>query len=125
MINLTDPESTVTPTAKDGFIQGFNAQVAVATEGGLIVAAEVVRATSDIRQLQPMVQQCVDNGCKPQRVLVDTGYENIRQIRSSAQLWGKDALSTGTHCQCQRRSAGRSAAPQNEQTHAAADARPA
>lgn len=91
-INLTDPESTITPTAKDGFIQGFNAQVAVATEGGLIVAAEVVRATSDIRQLQPMVQQCVDNGCKPQRVLVDTGYENIRQIREVARNFGVKTL---------------------------------
>lgn len=79
-INLSDPESTLTPTAKGDFIQGFNAQVAVATEGGLIVAADVVRDTNDIQQLEPMVGQCVQNGCKPQRVLVDSGYENIRQI---------------------------------------------
>jgi len=91
-INLTDPESTITPTARNGFIQGFNAQVAVATEGGLIVAAEVVRETNDIRQLQPMVKQCVDNGCKPKRVLVDTGYENIRQIRAVARDFGVKTL---------------------------------
>jgi hypothetical protein len=51
-----------------------------------------VRATSDIQQLEPMVSQCVDNGCKPQRVLVDTGYENIRQIREVARNFGVKTL---------------------------------
>ena len=91
-INLTDPESTITPTAKNGFIQGFNAQLAVATEGGLIVATEVVRETNDIRQLQPMVNQCVANGCQPERVLADTGYENIRQIRQVTRELGVKTL---------------------------------
>ena len=39
-----------------------------------------------------MVSQCVDNGCKPQRVLVDTGYENIRQIREVARNFGVKTL---------------------------------
>jgi len=91
-VNVTDPESTLTPTAQEGFVQGFNAQLAVTTEEGLIVAVEVVRETNDIRQLQPMVKQCVDNGCEPQRVLVDTGYENIRQIQEVAREFGVKTL---------------------------------
>ena len=91
-VNVTDPESTLTPTAQEGFVQGFNAQLAVTTEEGLIVAVEVVRETNDIRQLQPMVKQCVDNGCEPRRVLVDTGYENIRQIQEVAREFGVKTL---------------------------------
>jgi transposase len=78
-INLTDPESTLTRT-RHGFIQGYNAQLAVAD--GLIVASEVVRDHSDIQQLQPMVGQIRANVGDPAVVLVDTGYENIAQIQA-------------------------------------------
>jgi transposase len=80
-INLTDGESTLTPT-RNGFIQGYNAQLAVNTDSGLIVAADVVRDTSDIKQLQPMVGQVLANLGVPTHVLVDTGYENVLQIQA-------------------------------------------
>lgn len=79
-INPTDPDSTLTPTAQQRYIQGYNAQVAVGVEEGLIVAVDVVRDTNDTRQLQPMVEQTLENGLQPHRVLVDSGYENTRQI---------------------------------------------
>jgi transposase len=78
-INLTDPDSTVTRT-RHGFIQGYNAQLAVAD--GLIVAADVVRDRNDIQQLQPMVAQVRANVGDPAVVLVDTGYENVAQIQA-------------------------------------------
>jgi transposase len=81
-INLTDPESKLTPVAGKRFIQGYNAQLAVETQSGLIVATEVVRDTSDLQQLAPMVNKSLGNGCRAKRVIVDTGYENIRQIRA-------------------------------------------
>jgi transposase len=80
-INLTDADSTLTRT-RTGFIQGYNAQLAVSADGGLIVAADVVRDASDSRQLQPMVQQITGNVGAPAQVLVDTGYENVRQIQA-------------------------------------------
>jgi len=80
-INLTDADSTLTRT-RTGFMQGYNAQLAVSAEGGLIVAADVVRDASDSRQLQPMVQQITGNVGAPAQVLVDTGYENVRQIQA-------------------------------------------
>jgi hypothetical protein len=79
-INLTDPESRLTRT-RAGFIQGYNAQVAVAD--GLIVATDVVNDHSDIKQLEPMVQRITSNlRAAPTTVLVDTGYENIPQIQA-------------------------------------------
>jgi hypothetical protein len=55
-INLTDEESRIMPTA-NGFIQGFNAQAAVATETMLVMAAHVTQEVNDKRQLQPMLDQ--------------------------------------------------------------------
>ena len=80
-INLTDGESTLTRT-RHGFIQGYNAQLAVSVDSGLIVAAEVVRDASDNRQLQPMVNQVMAHVGVPTHVLVDTGYENSPQMQA-------------------------------------------
>jgi transposase len=77
-INLTDPQSTLTRT-RHGFIQGYNVQMAIATQGGIIVATDVVTDACDRHQLEPMTARCIQNGCKPKRVLVDKGYENVRQ----------------------------------------------
>ncbi len=93
-LNLSDQDSTLTPTAQGGFIQGFNAQIALSVaaraagdgEGApvsLIVAGEVVRATSDLGQLEPMTEAVVANlGQAPSVVLADTGYDHTRQIRA-------------------------------------------
>jgi transposase len=81
-VNLTDPDSTLTPTACQPYIQGYNAQIVVSAERyGLIVATDVVRETSDNQQLQPMVAQAQANtGEASAQVLADTGYENCHQI---------------------------------------------
>src|SRR6202522_1613201 len=80
-INLTDADSTLTRTRR-GFIQGYNAQLAVSVDSGLIVAAEVVRDASDRRQLQPMVDQVIAQVGVPTHVLADTGYENSPQMQA-------------------------------------------
>ena len=91
-INPTDPDSTLTRTSQR-YLQGYNAQVAVSAEGvGLILASDVVRDTSDIQQLQPMVAQVVKNVGAPQQVLVDTGYENIRQIQAVEARYATQVL---------------------------------
>lgn len=80
-INLTDGDSTLTRT-RTGFIQGYNAQLAVSVDSGLIVAADVVRDASDSRQLQPMVNQVIGQVGVPTHVLADTGYENSPQMQA-------------------------------------------
>jgi transposase len=93
-INPTDPDSTLTPTARQRYVQGYNAQLAVSAAGvGLIVAADVVRDTNDTRQLEPMIDQVVNNlGQSPAHVLVDAGYEHTRQILSVEQRYGTQVL---------------------------------
>ena len=52
--NFTDPESRIMK-GPDGFVQGYNAQVAVEPELQLIVGQTVTDATNDKQQLLPMV----------------------------------------------------------------------
>jgi len=80
-INLSDKDSTLQRTGT-GYIQGYNAQWAMSVESGLIVGADVVRDANDRHQLQPMVHQTINNVGTPAHVLVDTGYENIVEMRA-------------------------------------------
>ncbi len=52
--NITDPESRLMPTRK-GFLQGFNAQLAV-TADQIIAAVAIGQSSNDIASLVPMMQ---------------------------------------------------------------------
>jgi transposase len=72
--NFTDPESRIMKT-KDGFIQGYNAQAAVAAEAQVIVAHGLDANGSDQHHLTPMVDAVEANmGRKPDEVSADAGY---------------------------------------------------
>ena len=59
----------------------------------MIVAADVVRDTNDSQQLQPMLTQAVAHTeVRPEHVLVDTGYENIRQVIAVEEQFGTQVL---------------------------------
>jgi transposase len=58
--NFTDPESKIMKTSNKGFDQCGNAQ-AVANEAQVIVAADVTDQANDSRQVEPMVDQTLDN----------------------------------------------------------------
>jgi transposase len=79
-VNTTDPQSALQPTAREGFIQGYNAQAAVSVESGLIVAAHVVSDTGDRRQLAPTIAAIPAQLGPPQAIIADTGYDNTAQI---------------------------------------------
>jgi transposase len=87
-INLTDPDSRLMPTAQGPFVQGYNAQAAVALEGGLIVATEVVQETTDLAQLSTMVGKCVENGCRLRTAVADKGYYQTRELMAAEQQHG-------------------------------------
>ncbi|MBT2514334.1 transposase [Arthrobacter sp. ISL-30] len=81
--NTTDPQSRIMPTRR-GFLQGYNAQVAV-TGDHLIVAVSLGQSTSDLRCLVPMMRAAQDaatrchetTGSPVHRigtVLADAGY---------------------------------------------------
>ena len=81
--NFTDPESRIQKTS-DGFVQGYNAQVAVDEEFQIIVSQDVTPTAADVNQLLPTVERIEDElGSKPEQVLADAGYwseENVRAL---------------------------------------------
>lgn len=76
--NTTDPDSRLMPTRGKGFIQGYNAQLAV-TDDHLILATDITQS-NDRDQLVPMMERAVGNaeafldGAKIGLVLADAGY---------------------------------------------------
>jgi len=72
--NFTDPESRIMK-GNDGFVQGYNAQVAVDSHSQVIVAQHVTTAAPDVEQLLPVIN-AVGKLLKrrPKQVLADAGY---------------------------------------------------
>ena len=77
--NVSDPDSRIIPQAGKGVIQGYNAQAA-ATEGHIIVAAEITNTTNDQVNFAPMVEATrtnLDEAGHPETVgtiVADAGY---------------------------------------------------
>ena len=73
--NFTDPESRIMKSSSEGFVQAYNAQIAVEPELQLIVGQEVTQAANDKEQVEPMVQAIeTQSGQRPQEMLADKGY---------------------------------------------------
>jgi transposase len=71
--NFTDPESRIMK-GPDGFVQAYNAQVAV-DELQLIVGQAVTQETNDKKQLMPMITTIErQSGDTPTQLLADAGY---------------------------------------------------
>ncbi len=72
--NFTDPESRIMKGA-DGFVQAYNAQIAVEPDFQLIVGQRVTPAANDKQQMVPTVEAIRQQaGQKPEEVLIDSGY---------------------------------------------------
>lgn len=72
--NFTDPESKIMK-GSDGFIQGYNAQIAVDESHQIIVAQHVTSRANDVEQLQEIVERIEENlNGLPKVVLGDAGY---------------------------------------------------
>lgn len=71
--NFTDPESRIMK-GPDGFVQAYNAQVAV-NEDQLILGQAVTQETNDKKQLMPMITTIeTQSGATPTQLLADAGY---------------------------------------------------
>jgi transposase len=72
--NFTDPESRIMKS-KDGFVQAYNAQIAVDSAAQIIVAQDVTQSPIDSGQLVPMTDAVETNlGRKPEQLSADAGY---------------------------------------------------
>jgi transposase len=81
--NFTDPQSRIMK-GSDGFVQGYNCQIAVEENFQLIVGQAVTQQANDKEQLTLMVEAIEEQaGQKPAEVLADSGYcseENFRYL---------------------------------------------
>ena len=81
-MNFTDPDSRILKT-RDGYVQGYNCQLAVDAESQVIVAQGVTQKQNDNDELLPMVDQIEANlGTLPKEVSADCGYcseENLEE----------------------------------------------
>jgi transposase len=80
--NFTDPESRIMK-GPDGFVQAYNAQIAVDAQQ-LIIGQAVTQETNDKKQLLPMITIIeAQSGITPTQLLADAGYcsdENLAAI---------------------------------------------
>lgn len=94
--NFTDPEAKIQKTG-DGFIQGYNAQIAV--DGGpaqIIVAQHVTSAAPDVQQLVPVVTAITTAlRRKPQSVLADAGYWSESNVQALEAKGIEPFIATG------------------------------
>ncbi len=83
-VNVTDPDSRRLK-AREGYIQGFNAQ-AVVDAGQIVLAAEITNANTDWSHLDPMVSAALAEleqagvRARPQVALADTQYWNEQHM---------------------------------------------
>ena len=91
--NLTDPDSRLmVDGSTKAYVQGYNAQVAVDGEAGVIVACAVTQQTNDKQQLAPLVEAVENNmGARPDQVLADAGYWNEERVAEQVER-GVDVL---------------------------------
>ncbi len=72
--NFTDPESRILKT-RDGFLQGYNAQVAVDDAHQVIVACDLTATTTDVQHLPGLIDQIRHHlRRRPREVSADAGY---------------------------------------------------
>ena len=86
--NFTDPESKIQKT-KDGYIQGYNAQVAVDDAFQVIVSQHVTPTAPDVNELVAAIDAIKKKlGRKPKAVLADAGYwsENNAEVLSKQRI---------------------------------------
>lgn len=84
--NFTDPESRIMHHKPEGFVQGYNVQVAVEGTLQLIVGEAVTQDTNDKQQLKPMIRLIKQQaGQTPDALLADSGYCSDESLRYLAR----------------------------------------
>src|SRR4249920_2176510 len=118
-INLTDEDSRIMPVPGGGFEQCYNAQAVVAEDSLLVVAGDVVQATNDKQQLEPMLAK---TGALPGELgkttamLADNGYFSEANVKACVAAGAEPLIAMGRdghHQSLHGRFAGTPPAPEN------------
>ena len=101
--NFTDPESRMLK-GSDGFVQGYNTQIAVEPVFQLIVGQRVTQAANDKQQMVPLVEAIEEqSGQKPEEVLADNGYCSDENLKYLARKRMEGFVATGKQKHGERR----------------------
>jgi transposase len=93
--NFTDPESRIMK-GRDGFIQGWNAQIAVDGAGQIILAHRLTNNAADQDALAPLVDAVKTNtGRKPAELSADVGFCSEQNLAALAVRRVRGYLATG------------------------------
>jgi hypothetical protein len=93
--NFSDPGSRILK-GPDGFLQGYNAQIAVEPVWQLIVGQGVTQEANDKRQLLPMLRKVQEqSGQTPTAVLADNGYFSEENLQGAAKMQVDAYLAAG------------------------------
>lgn len=95
--NFIDPESSIMMGA-DGFVQAYNAQLAVDEGHQIIVACGVSNQPPDTEHLIPMLERVQDAlGAVPEHATGDTGYWNPQVEQRARELGTQAWVATARH----------------------------
>jgi transposase len=101
--NFTDPESRILK-GPDGFLQGYNTQIAVEPVFQLIVGQRVTQAANDKQQMVPLIEAIEEqSGQKPEGVLADNGYSSDENLKYLARKRMEGFVATGKQKHVERR----------------------
>jgi transposase len=79
--STTDPQARLMRFADGAMKPGYNAQLAVTSNGGLILGIKVTDRRNDSGQARPMVAEVEGRlGTAPGRIIADTGYATAQDI---------------------------------------------
>jgi transposase len=103
--NFTDPESRI-QKGPDGFVQGYNTQIAVEPAFQLIVGQTVTQAANDKQQLVPLIEAIQEqSGQRPEEVVADSGYCSDENLKYLAKRRMAGFVATGKQKHGQRKQA--------------------
>ena len=105
--NFTDPDSRILPT-RDGFVQGYNGQIAVDATHQVIVAHRLVTNSADYRALVPLVDSIHAHlGRKPREISGDAGFATEANLAALKERRIKRYLAPGRARHGEAHAAGR------------------
>ena len=95
--NFTDPDSRIM-VRDGGFLQAYNAQIAVDDAHQIIVAAAVSNQGTDAEYFAPMLNRIVDNcDAVPSCTTADSGYFSAPNVLAAEAMGTEPFISVGKH----------------------------
>jgi transposase len=95
--NFTDPDSRIM-MRDGGFLQAYNAQLAVDEGHQIIVAAVVGNQGPDAQYFEPVLRRVVDNcDAVPEATTADSGYFSADNVRAAENLGTEPYIAVGAH----------------------------